>query len=92
MTTAHWAVIPGSVSLRETAENNLKKSVDGAQQLVDHFTDEAGGVDEDLLQNVNTALTDLEKNITDIQDKIPSQDTGTTEENQQQPAEETPLA
>lgn len=84
MTTDHWAVIPGSVTLREAADNALKNAVDGARQVVDYYPDEPGDVDiADLLTNVKNALTEFKDKIESIREKIPSETTETTEENQQ---------
>lgn len=79
MTTDHWAVIPGSVTLRESADNALKNAVDGAQEVVDYYTTEPGDVDiADLLTNVKTALADFKDKVGKVREKIPSQGTETT--------------
>jgi hypothetical protein len=92
MTTDHWAVIKGSVRLREAADNALKKAIDDAQKLVDAFPEPDS---HPLTSETETTLAALKSNletfksrIEDIIMKIPAEEEQAGEETSEEPVTE----
>ena len=85
MSTDHWAVIKGSVRLREAADNDLKSVIDNAKKLVDELPEDGTSPDDTtvikgiiitLIDNLNT----LKTNVDELLNKIPLEDQNTSGE------------
>jgi hypothetical protein len=75
MTTDNWAVIPGSLTLRQAADNSLKAIAAKAQELVAAFSGETfpeTSDTDDMIADLKTELGSFKDSIGEILKKIPA--------------------
>jgi hypothetical protein len=92
MTTDHWAMIKGSVQLREAADKALDSGVKGSQHLVDLFPDPDSKPETTIVKSMLDAIKSnieiFKDRIEEIRQKLPTEEQETKEETTQQETSE----
>lgn len=86
MSTDHWAVITGSVRLREAADNTMKSIIENTQKLADAYAGDTTPVGTDIEPFINALKDDLgafKGNIDELLNKLPVEEEEPTGETQQ---------
>lgn len=74
MSTDHWAVITGSVRLREAADNKMKSIIENTQKLVDAYAGDTTPAGTDIQPFINALKDNLgafKGNIDELLNKLP---------------------